>query len=73
MLVSIGWGTSLFFEVWCLIVSVFAFFLVPETPKSLWNKLQRSLATISKPMRRISVVRFREKFGAETSKQEQIP
>ncbi|GLI82198.1 hypothetical protein PoHVEF18_010605 [Penicillium ochrochloron] len=31
MLVSIGWGTFLFFGVWCLIASVFSYFLVPET------------------------------------------
>lgn len=31
MLVSIGWGTFLFFGVWCVVASVFSFFLVPET------------------------------------------
>ncbi|KAJ5675955.1 hypothetical protein N7462_008852 [Penicillium macrosclerotiorum] len=31
MLESIGWGTFLFFGVWCIIAGVFSFFFVPET------------------------------------------
>lgn len=31
MLVSIGWGTFLFFGMFCLAAAVFSFFFVPET------------------------------------------
>lgn len=31
MLVSIGWGTFLFFGMFCLAAAVFSFFIVPET------------------------------------------
>lgn len=33
MLISIGWGTFLFFGVFCLAASVFSFFFVPETSR----------------------------------------
>ncbi|KAK7586368.1 hypothetical protein V3481_009111 [Fusarium oxysporum f. sp. vasinfectum] len=31
MIIKIGWGTYLFFGIFCSLASIFSFFLVPET------------------------------------------
>lgn len=33
MVISIGWGTYLFFGIFCVLAAVFSFFLVPETAR----------------------------------------
>lgn len=44
MIITIGWGTFLFFGLFCLAAAVFSFFLVPETS----NKSLEQIAAIFK-------------------------
>lgn len=73
MLVSIGWGTFLFFGVWCLIASVFSFFLVPETSNRTLEQVAAvfgdNLQADEEDLRR----QVQREVWAETSVQPQTP
>ncbi|KAJ4269759.1 hypothetical protein NW762_001427 [Fusarium torreyae] len=41
MVIKIGWGTYLFFGIFCALASVFSFFLVPETAKKSLEQISQ--------------------------------
>ncbi|KAJ5389731.1 uncharacterized protein N7496_000799 [Penicillium cataractarum] len=73
MLVSIGWGTFLFFGVWCLIASVFSFFFVRETSNRTLEQVAAvfgdNLQAEEEDLRR----QVQREVWAETSVQPQTP
>ena len=41
MVIKIGWGTYLFFGIFCALASIFSYFLVPETAKKSLEQISQ--------------------------------
>jgi hypothetical protein len=48
MIVSIGYGTYVFFAIWCYLAAIFSYLLVPETANKTLEMLEVEISTPEK-------------------------
>jgi hypothetical protein len=73
VVISLGWGTYLFFGCFCIAASIFSFFLVPETSKKSLEQIaevfgDKSVEQEAELMAQIAEDLFGRRYSAHEEK-----